>query len=297
MERHIIEFLNSPALFAKISDLTRIVDPLQKTVTEYKDRVAVIDEAHCFDFWDKNKICDNCISMRAFNDNITYTKIEYTRDKTYLITAVPYHLTDRRIVIELLKDITQSVLYDVGTDTVLEQIGIHALIDNLNKLAFSDSLTGLYNRRFLMEKLPVDLLNSILSAAELSIIMVDIDHFKKINDTYGHLGGDHILKHVAATLSGCLTGTSDWIARFGGEEFVICMPGVNLEAAKATAESMRELLEHSGIRYQEAEFSVTASFGISNLKSAGQESAEDLIRRADEKLYLAKSKGRNRVEF
>ncbi len=297
MDSKIIEFLSSPALLEQISDITRIVDPLQKTVTEYKDRVAMIDEAHCFDFWGKNKACDNCISMRGYNDNTTYTKIEYTKDKTYMVTAVPYNIADRRIVIEMLKDISKSVFHDLSGDTVMQQIGIHTLIDNMNKLAFRDSLTGLYNRRYIMEKLPVDLLNSVLSATDLSIIMVDIDHFKKVNDTYGHIGGDYTLQHVAATLSGCLKRANDWIARFGGEEFLICMPGANLEAAKATAEGMRESLEKSLVRYQNAEFNVTASFGISNLKSVGQVNAEDLIKQADEKLYSAKNNGRNRVEF
>lgn len=289
--------LSIDELLNKISDVTRIVDPLQKKVIEYKNNVEIVEEIRCFDFWGKNKVCDNCISIRAYNDNTTYVKIEYKNDKTYMITAVPYCFDDRRIVIEIIKDITKSVLFDFSENAALEQVGIHAIIDNMNKLAFSDSLTELYNRRYIMEKLPVDLLNSALLSTNLSIIMADIDYFKKVNDTYGHLAGDLALKNVAKILLSCIKRKNDWIARFGGEEFMICMPGANLEIAKKTAECMRKSIENASIKYEGIDIRVTVSFGIYSLKSKGNENADDLLKYADEKLYLAKRNGRNRIEY
>jgi two-component system, cell cycle response regulator len=297
MDSNIIEHLSSPALLEKISDVIRIVDPVGKQVIEYKNDAAVVGEMHCFDFWGRNKVCDNCISMRSYNDNNTYVKIEYKKDKTYMVTAVPYPLPDRRIVVEMLKDITSSLLFDAHDELTVEQSGIHALIDNMNKLAFSDSLTGLFNRRYIMEKLPVDVLNAVLLSTDMAVIIADIDFFKKINDDYGHLAGDRTLVNVAATLAGCLQRTNDWIARYGGEEFLICMPGANLGVARRTAENMRQALEQAVIEYSGSALQITASFGICCLKSAGHESAESLIRLADEKLYLAKRNGRNRVEY
>lgn len=289
--------LSIDELLNKISDVTRIVDPLQKKVIEYNNNLAIVEEIHCFDFWGKNKVCDNCISIRAYNDNTTYVKIEYKKDKTYMITAVPYCFDDRRIVIEIIKDITKSVLFDFSENAALEQVGIHAIIDNMNKLAFSDSLTELYNRRYIMEKLPVDLLNSALLSTNLSIIMADIDYFKKVNDTYGHIAGDLTLKNVSKILLSCIKRENDWIARFGGEEFIICMPGANLEIAKKTAECMRKSIENASIKYEGKDISVTVSFGIYSLKSKGNENADDLLKYADEKLYLAKRNGRNRIEY
>ena len=289
--------LSIDELLNKISDVTRIVDPLQKKVIEYKNSVEIVEEIRCFDFWGKNKVCDNCISIRAYNDNTTYVKIEYRNNKTYMITAVPYCFDDRRIVIEIIKDITKSVLFDFSENAALEQVGIHAIIDNMNKLAFSDSLTELYNRRYIMEKLPVDLLNSALLSTNLSIIMADIDYFKKVNDTYGHLAGDLTLKNVAKILLSCIKRENDWIARFGGEEFMICMPGANLEIAKKTAECMRKSIENASIKYEGIDIRVTVSFGIYSLKSKGNENADDLLKYADEKLYLAKRNGRNRIEY
>ena len=148
-----------------------------------------------------------------------------------------------------------------------------------------------------MEKLPVDLLNSALLSTNLSIIMADIDYFKKVNDTYGHIAGDLTLKNVSKILLSCIKRENDWIARFGGEEFIICMPGANLEIAKKTAECMRKSIENASIKYEGKDISVTVSFGIYSLKSKGNENADDLLKYADEKLYLAKRNGRNRIEY
>ena len=297
MPDNVNDYLSNGTLFSKLSDITRIVDPLQKTVIQYKNKEVVIDGIHCFDFWGKNKVCDNCISMRAYNDNKTYVKIEYNKDKIYLITAVPHDLNDRRVVIEILKDITNSLLLSSYENEAVDSTGIHALIDNMNKSAYSDPLTGLYNRRYIIEKLPVDLLNATLLANEFSIIMADIDHFKLVNDNYGHLAGDQALKTVAETLAGCIKRESDWIARYGGEEFLICIPGANLDFALKKAECMRKAIESTPIIYEDKMLSLTASFGVYSMKTTENTSVDDLLKLADEKLYSAKRNGRNRVEW
>lgn len=297
MKNNINAYLNYSLLFSKLSDITRIVDPIKKSVIEYKNREISINANHCFDFWGKNKVCDNCISMRAYNDKKTYVKIEYKKDKIYSITAIPHNLGNRTVVIEIIKDITDSIFFDPVDGEDVQNSGVHALIDNMNKLAFSDPLTGLYNRRYIIEKLPVDLVNAILLSQEISIIMADIDHFKAINDNYGHLAGDQTLKIAARTLSNCIKRDSDWVARYGGEEFLICMPGADIETSKSIAECMRKSIEKSVIEYDGRQFYITASFGIYNLKQPGSESIDELIKHADEKLYLAKRNGRNRVEY
>ena len=292
------------SIFDKLSDLTRVVDPLKKSVLEYKS-VGIDSETHnlinsfvhCYDFWSKNKLCDNCISMRAYNDNETYIKIEYAKDKVYMITAIPQILSDRTVVIEMIKDITNSIIIDSVDSSSKEQSYIHSLIENMNKLAFCDALTGVYNRRYIMEKLPVDLLNNTLLSMEMSIIMADIDKFKSVNDNYGHVAGDYVLENVVKLLSSCINRSNDWVARYGGEEFLICMPGADIETAKSTAECMREKIESTKINYDGIEFSVTSSFGIYNIKAMDCEGVDDVLKRADEKLYLAKRNGRNRVEF
>ncbi len=284
-------------VFEKTYESIRIVDPLNKKIlTNNKDDSAV-EKLNCFDFWGKNKVCDNCVSIRAYNENNTYVKFEYNSDAIFMVTAIPYEVEDRRVVIELLKDATDSLIFDKAEGQSEDKSEIYSLIDNLNKLALKDTLTGLYNRRYINEKLPVDLINTMLSEQNLSVVIADIDFFKKVNDIYGHLAGDRVLKIFVDTLKGCLSRTSDWIGRFGGEEFLICLPGADLEISLKTIESMRKTIEEKDIIFEGSKIKITASFGIYSLIPNSTDSIDDLIQKADEKLYLAKKNGRNRIEY
>lgn len=297
MEDNLSTYISSGIILEKISDIKRIVDPLKKKVISFKENGIYTEEIKCFDFWGKNKICDNCISIRAYNDNTSYVKIEYNEDKMYMVTAFPYNISGNKVIVEILKDITNSMFLESSELPGIDRSGITALIDNMNQQAFTDPLTGVYNRRYIMEKLPVDVLNSTLLSREISIIMVDLDFFKEVNDNYGHLAGDSILKNSAKLLSNCLKRRSDWVARFGGEEFLVCMPDSNLETALATAENMRRSLEESCISFENKNISITASFGIFSGKITGGETVDELIGYADKKMYQAKKNGRNKIEY
>lgn len=297
MEDNLSTYISSGIILEKISDIKRIVDPLKKKVISFKENGIYTEEIKCFDFWGKNKICDNCISIRAYNDNTSYVKIEYNEDKMYMVTAFPYNISGNKVIVEILKDITNSMFLESSELPGIDRSGITALIDNMNQQAFTDPLTGVYNRRYIMEKLPVDVLNSTLLSREISIIMVDLDFFKEVNDNYGHLAGDSILKNSAKLLSNCLKRRSDWVARFGGEEFLVCMPDSNLETALATPENMRRSLEESCISFENKNISITASFGIFSGKITGGETVDELIGYADKKMYQAKKNGRNKIEY
>lgn len=170
-------------VFKKMFDVMRFIDPLTKRVINYKNDVMSEFTGNCFDFWGKDTICDNCISMRAFNENQTFVKVEYTPDEIYMITAMPVELSDRRLVVELLKNTTDSMIFE--NKNAGKGSEIYTMIDNINTLAFKDDLTGLYNKRYINERLPVNLISAELSRQSLSIIMADIDSFKKVNDNYG----------------------------------------------------------------------------------------------------------------
>ncbi|MDP4091512.1 MAG: GGDEF domain-containing protein [Bacillota bacterium] len=160
----------------------------------------------------------------------------YTKDKIYMITAIPFELSGRRIVIELMKGTTNSLIVGTGEGNSENRSEIHVMIDSMNNLALKDALTGVYSRRYINEKLPIDLVSAALLEQNLSIIIADIDHFKKVNDTFSHLTGDCVLKKFTEVISGCIQRTSDWIARFGGEEFLICLPGAGAGRAAEIAE-------------------------------------------------------------
>jgi two-component system, cell cycle response regulator len=160
--------------------------------------------------------------------------------------------------------------------------------------ATRDALTRLWNRRSIESILDKELARSVRSAASVGVLVVDIDHFKQLNDTHGHAAGDVALREVSALFEGVLR-PSDSVGRYGGEEFLIVLPDCELAGALATAERVRETVAGCKLRLAERSVSVTVSIGAAVTGGQCIESAE-LIALADAALYRAKRNGRNRVE-
>ncbi len=170
------------------------------------------------------------------------------------------------------------------------------LMDKLDQLSSIDALTGLYNRRHFNEIYVKEWRSSIRNQKELSIIMLDIDYFKKYNDTYGHLQGDECLKEVAKVISKAARRPRDLVARFGGEEFVVLLPETGLKGAVNTAEMILQEVEELGLEHKAspARDTVTLSLGIASAVAHPETPKEDLINNSDQALYQAKNSGRNR---
>lgn len=165
--------------------------------------------------------------------------------------------------------------------------------DEIYRMTTVDGLTQVFNRRYFEDAIERELSRSRRYTRPLSLVLLDIDFFKRINDTWGHLAGDAVLKEVANTLRQ-KTRREDVFARYGGEEFALLLPEVELKGAQALAEKARKLVEKHRFAFDGEEIPVTISAGVATLAKKGEEPAE-LIRRADEKLYEAKTAGRNRV--
>ena len=166
--------------------------------------------------------------------------------------------------------------------------------EKLERLANFDSLTGLYNRRVILHRLDEQIKYVRRYGEELSLIMLDIDHFKKVNDQYGHLIGDEVLEEIAVLVQRNIRDT-DVVGRYGGEEFIIILLKTGLPSAVDVAERIRKAIEAAEMKDSEGNvFSVTVSEGVSSYKPAEDE--RSLISRADDALYRAKENGRNRVE-
>lgn len=161
----------------------------------------------------------------------------------------------------------------------------------LRKVACTDSLTGLANHETILEELEATL--KLLPPQKLVVAMVDIDFFKKVNDTHGHLVGDKVLIEVACRMRAALRDL-DSIGRYGGEEFLVLINGSTLAVARRVAERIRQHVAEQPINLQGLEIPITLSLGLSEARS--DETAEVLVSRADQALYVAKSAGRNRVE-
>ena len=155
-----------------------------------------------------------------------------------------------------------------------------------------DGLTQIHNKRYLFEALEKELIRARRYERDLSVLMFDIDFFKRINDQYGHLAGDHVLRELARIVQDRIR-RDEVFARYGGEEFVIVLPETSLAGAVALAENLRERVGSHGFSFQGEQIPVTISIGCALLQD--DKAATDLIQRADEKLYQAKRSGRNRV--
>jgi len=167
------------------------------------------------------------------------------------------------------------------------------LYEEVQQMSITDSLTGLYVHRHFQEKLENELKRSSRYEHNLSLVIGDIDYFKKINDTYGHLAGDYILKNIALTLKN-FTKPIDTVARYGGEEFVLIFPDCDKETAFLRAEKIRKEIQKQNFKFMNFDIKVTMSMGVAAFPGDAI-SRRSLIDKADKMLYKAKEEGRNRV--
>jgi two-component system cell cycle response regulator len=168
------------------------------------------------------------------------------------------------------------------------------LFERVQNLAIRDSLTGLFNHRHTMELLAREVGRAERYQGPVSALMLDIDHFKKVNDEHGHLVGDGVLRDVARLLRSALR-TVDSVGRYGGEEFLVLLPQTPPDEARRTGERMRQQIGEHVFRVGKRELRVTVSVGVATWGVGGAHSAEGLIREADQALYRAKEAGRDRV--
>ena len=166
----------------------------------------------------------------------------------------------------------------------------------VEKISMTDSLTGLNNRRSFNDRLRIEWGRALREELPISLIMVDVDHFKHYNDTYGHQQGDVVLQTVASVFVDALNRTMDFVARWGGEEFIILLPSTDIEGAEQVAEKIRESVENLEIPLNDGTITkVTVSAGVSGLIPNANSNTDQFISNADKALYDAKGKGRNRV--
>lgn len=169
--------------------------------------------------------------------------------------------------------------------------------EEIVRLSIMDPLTGTFNRRYLADQLPGALVGSARNNRPLSLVLADIDHFKKVNDTFGHLAGDAVLKTFSQCLLSSVRQGLDWVVRFGGEEFIIVLPGCDLTEGQQAAERYRQIVRSAETNFDGDALKVTASFGVASIHpQAGDSNATMtlLLDSADSHLYKAKREGRDR---
>lgn len=175
-----------------------------------------------------------------------------------------------------------------------EVVELRHLVSQLSELIRTDGLTGLYNFRFLLQTLELEMERTRRSRQPTGLVMLDLDHFKQINDSWGHEAGNRALVHLAQIMRQSLR-KFDIPCRYGGEEFAIVLAGTDLVDSIRVAERLRKKIATTPLKADETEIALRASFGLEVFDGREEITAEELIQRADAHLYRAKEEGRNRV--
>lgn len=266
------------------------------SVTESSELAVLIDNVNnpvLLETLENNKtIVDN---------NVDPDKYSFTRDRNIKsLICVPINAKSRRFglvvaeqkFLNAFNENNERVLGIIG-----QQVGFAMenaeLYQKMQELATIDGLTGIYNRLFFHDRLQKEFGDAQAGGYDLSLVIFDIDHFKKFNDTYGHLFGDKVLKSIVDLVKGCIRST-DIFARFGGEEFIILFPRTRLKEAYEKAELLRDKVSKASIKDELISVSVTVSFGVSSFPECAS-NENQLVRFADDALYKAKNSGRNCV--
>jgi len=275
------------SIFKNLYDVIRIIDPVnKKAIISKNDNVEKI-ESPCYRFWGSNSSCKNCISMRAYIEQDTFTKFEYINGKIFSIIATPIKFRGKEYILEMIKEMSVTDLNIDGKGDLKD------LISALNEKIITDYLTNVYNRRYINERLPVDIDNSIKIKKPISIVIADLDSFKQINDDFGHVMGDIVLKDTCKIIKDFLIKNEDWVGRYGGDEFLIVLNNINREEAYKIIESMRIKIEKHKFKYNDKSINITVSFGIYTVDSQVEFNA--VIEELDKNLYKAKKHGKNRI--
>jgi diguanylate cyclase (GGDEF)-like protein len=278
-----------------IFDVVRVVNPFNKEIVCVLQGEKEAELHKCYNFWGKDKECANCIAMKASNENHSISKIEGNNKGFFVATSLPIQMAKQNLVLELIQNVTESLSFEHG-DISKDSQEIVKLTKHITHLITTDELTGLYNRRFINDNLTKLLYEAHTYQHSLSVIYLDIDFFKEINDTYGHDAGDQVLKELSLILRDNMNTDGGWVARYGGDEFIICLPSINKKAAKRIAEKIRQAVSEKTFIIDGQVIHITCSFGVNSVYPYERLiSSKEFLRVADQKLYRAKSSGRNQV--
>jgi diguanylate cyclase (GGDEF)-like protein len=240
-------------------------------------------------------LIDSWSNRHGFADqiNIDEIGIEIHEQTQNIFPLFEINLKEANDYTQILET-SRKEMINISNDLVTRILEQKNEIETLRKQVIHDAMTQLFNYQHFYEVLHKEIYRSVRYKSALSLILADIDNFKAVNDTYGHLAGDRALMAVADCLKRSLR-ESDHVARYGGEEFAIILPETPVEGAVTVAERIRKEIESLKIKYEDKTIAVTLSFGVTSPPFGEKVSEEELVKKADKALYQAKTKGKNRT--
>lgn len=270
-------------------DVVRLVDPTQTMVCESREN-AECDMHSCYSIWGKTARCNNCISLKSYEKCGRANKLEYSDKGLFFVISqyVPYGKYGA--VLEMVTHLDNKYV-----DSIFDKDLLYTNLDAINNQLERDDLTGVYNRRHLDTYLNQYIANARAQKTDLGVAMIDIDYFKQLNDTKGHLVGDQALITIARMLEDNIAlSKGDFVTRFGGDEFIIVCRDISPDTFKKRMEAVIKLVQFiQNDKGEKTEISISA--GCVMLSEVRTGEAMELIDRADHRLYLAKKQGRGRI--
>lgn len=289
-------------LIETIYDKIRLVDPVKKKIHLYLKPDTInteeLDES-CYEIWDNGTVCINCISSRALILNKTLVKIEIKNSRVFLVTSIPVEREDYPLVIELVKDITDSGILEIEGKNISE---IRKLVNQKNLKIISDVITRVFNEEFIFERLPYDIIRSQEQKEPLSLIYLEVDNLKKIHDIYGFKTGDHILKEIAKILRNYRRSHEDWTARFNDSGFLIILHNTNERQTYEICKRISDRLGRIDFKLDGKAISVKKNLGwyvLHNEKITTKELIEKVINKTNSEKETMESENlqRSSAEF
>lgn len=281
------------SIFKNLYDVIRLVNPATNKVINNNCEKLSNKSGFCYDIWKRSEKCENCISKIAYKTDETAIKIEYSNGKVTLVTAAPVVINENKYVVEMIKDISNRGKVS-NMDTSYEE-AVEDFLNASKERTFKDGLTGVYNKSYIYKRLPEDLNRGERENQPTTVIMIDLDYFKDVNDTYGHVIGDKVLKDFSSMVKEYVrSGSMDWIGRYGGEEFILVLNNCDGDVAKSIAERIRKKINSSIFQYGDIKIKITCSIGVYSANGMHIE-MDEIIGRADKNLYRAKESGRNKI--
>ncbi|AFS77591.1 diguanylate cyclase (GGDEF) domain-containing protein [Gottschalkia acidurici 9a] len=269
----------------KLFDYIRIIDIKDKSVF-YEQRInSSLISVPPFVYKKRQELYNNCIAR-----NKAIYQVEQEGQLLLLFAVLPVSIDKEKLVMECIANITGRITINGSLDESANAL------NNAYRLSVTDELTGLYNRRYINHTLPLDIADCVNQEIPLSVLFTDLDYFKEINDDYGHSAGDYFLYEFAIELRKNIRKDVDWIARYGGDEFLLCLIGVNNSKAKTIADQIRKSIEQKIFVYDGNEIKTTCSIGVYTLSQFHDLPTSDyILKEVDNHLYKAKKSGRNKV--
>ena len=268
----------------EVFDRYRFVDP--KDDSEFRNIAGLVcpTEKKCYEIWGRDTPCKNCTSKRAMAENEQMIKLEFLNGQIILILSTPVSLGGRSYVLEMAKTVTDSLLF--GSKVEGNNRDIETLIHDFNEIAVRDPFTKLYNKPFSEQELARNVQVLRGNGGSLIAAMLDIDSFKKVNDTYGHQCGDEVIKTIARYIAQATSWEGSWAGRIGGDEFLLVFRGgTKQQAHEACAALEKQIAEHEFEKDGKV-FHTSVSIGMREFSP--QEDVPAFMNILDKEMYKAK---------